>query len=203
MAVTARREDPDTNLVKRVKKGDKAAFDALVVRYQGKIYNLALRMVGAPHLAEELSQEIFLKVYRKIDSFRGEALFSTWLYQVAANHSRNKIKYLKRREYYRSESLDQPKETQNGSTLQRQVEDNTFNPEDMASSQEVRKLVQEKIATLPEDYRLVIVLRDIQGLSYEEIAKITGAVEGTVKSRLHRARNALKEELRSLLSEGM
>ncbi|MDP8256166.1 MAG: sigma-70 family RNA polymerase sigma factor [Candidatus Alcyoniella australis] len=202
MSDRPRKPDPDVELIKRVKTGDKSAFNTLVVKYQGRVYSLTLRMVSNHHLAEELTQEIFLKVYQKIGSFRGEAMFSTWLYQVSANHTRNKLKYLKRRAYFRTQSLDQPLETQDGE-MPRQVADDTFDPEKMAGSAEIRGIVQSKIADLPEDYRLVILLRDIQGLSYEEIAKVTGAVEGTIKSRLHRARNMLKESLRTVLSEGI
>jgi RNA polymerase sigma-70 factor, ECF subfamily len=200
--VQTEREDADLADVGAAAKGDPQAFERLVLKYQDKIFNLAYRLLASREEAEELTQEIFLKVYRQVRSFRGDSLFSTWLYQVASNHCKNRLKYLQRRKQGLHDSLDAPIQTEEGQ-VERSIPDNTKIPETLVAGKELQRLVSEKIATLPEDYRMVVVLRDIQGLSYEEIAEITGTVEGTVKSRLHRARMELKERLKKYFDPSM
>jgi len=192
--------EADRELVDRFLAGEKEAFEGLMLRYQAKIFNLSYRFMNDRQEAEELTQEVFFKVYRKLSGFRGDAKFSTWLFQVAVNHCRNRLKYLQRRKRQQHESLDQTLNTPEGE-VQRQVPDETRIPEDLLQRRQTQQIVADKISTLPEEYRTVIVLRDIQGLSYEEIAQITGTVEGTVKSRLHRARNELRERLQFLFNE--
>jgi RNA polymerase sigma-70 factor, ECF subfamily len=191
----------DLELIERFKAGDKSAFEAIVVRHQTRVYNLVFRVTGLPDEASELTQEIFVKVYQKISMFRGESAFSTWLYRVAVNHAKNRLKYLSRRQYFRSESVDQPINGPDGD-IQKQYESHDLNPEQSLGSSEVSRIVQEKLAELAEDYRIVVTLRDIQELDYEEIAKITGLALGTVKSRIHRGRIELKKKLAFLVREG-
>ncbi len=194
-------EPTDKELVAQCKKGDRDAFEALVRRHQRRVYNLAFRILGHPEEAQELAQDVFIKVYQKIDSFRGDAAFTTWLYQVTANHAKNKLKYLGRRHYYRSESMDEPVQGQDG-TMEKQYENPNPGPDDNMQSSQVRQLVQDKLAELPEEQRIVVTLRDIEGLDYEEIAQITGLALGTVKSRIHRGRLELKRLLANLVREG-
>lgn len=196
------RIDPDLSDIAAVQDGDGPAFERLVVKYQNRIFNLAFRMLNQREEAEELAQEIFLKVYRQLSSFRGDSLFSTWLYQVASNHCKNRIKYLQRRKQNLHDSIDKPIQTEEGQ-VERSIPDSSRVPEDLVDRKQIQNLVAEKIATLPENYREVVILRDIQGLSYEEIAKITGTAEGTVKSRLHRARQELKERLKPYFDSSM
>ena len=200
MAERLASDPTDLELIDRFKKGDRSAFEMLVVRHQRQVYNLAYRITRLPDEAQELTQDIFIKVYQKLDTFRGEAAFKTWLYQVAANHAKNRLKYLKRRKYYYSESIDEPIEGQNGSMTKQYISDNPT-PDQTVSSSQVSEIVQQKLAQLPEEQRIVVTLRDIQGFDYEEIAQITGLALGTVKSRIHRGRLELKQKLAFLMRE--
>ena len=194
--------DPDTLDLDAFRGGDARAFERLVLKYQDRIFNLAYRLLNHREEAQELTQEIFLKVYRQVGSFRGDSLFSTWLFQVASNHCKNRLKYLQRRRQHLHDSLDAPIETEEGQ-VERAIPDFSRIPEDEVARAQIQKLVSDQIATLPEDYRMVIVLRDIQGLSYEEIAQILHTAEGTVKSRLHRARLELKERLKPFFDRSL
>jgi RNA polymerase sigma-70 factor (ECF subfamily) len=149
-------------------------------------------MVGSREEAEDLAQEVFITVLKSIDTFRGESKFSTWLYRVAANHTKNRMKYLQRRAYKATSEYDDAAEravsrsdATNGVRVQ--------NPESAMAGAQIDRVVQSAIRELDEDHRELVVLRDMEELSYEEIVAITGLNEGTVKSRLHRARTALKE----------
>ena len=197
-----RSTDQDRADVRSFLEGDVRAFERLMVKYQDKVFNLAYRFLNSREEAEELSQEIFLKVYRQLKSFRGDALFSTWLFQVASNHCKNRLKYLQRRRRHLHESLDAPIETRDGQ-MERAIPDESLVPETLVGRMQIKRLVTEKIATLPEDYRIVLILRDIQGLSYQEISESTGTAEGTVKSRLHRARMELRKRLKPFFDPSM
>jgi len=188
----------DINLINRFLEGDEEAFGRLVVKYQNKIHNLCFRVVGDQHEAEDMAQEVFMTAHKALKDFRGDSLFSTWIYRVAVNHCKNRIKFLGRRKYYQNLSMDQPQELGDGEVTI-EMEDDSPDPEDMMESQQVQDLVQAAIETLDPDHRTVIVLRDIQELSYEEIAEIVGIRVGTVKSRIHRARNDLKVKLENLI----
>ncbi|HPQ70467.1 MAG TPA: sigma-70 family RNA polymerase sigma factor [bacterium] len=188
----------DKALIVRFNDGDRQAFEELVIRYQQRIYNTALRFLRVDDEAQEVTQEIFIKVYHALPEFRGESKFSTWLYQVAMNHCKNKLKYLKRRHYYTSDSMEQAIETQDGE-MSRQFASEDPDPQQEAQSRETQEKVRAAINLLADDQREVIVLRELQGLSYEEIADITGQALGTVKSRIHRARLELARLLKPLL----
>ncbi|NLH49805.1 MAG: sigma-70 family RNA polymerase sigma factor [Myxococcales bacterium] len=175
--------------------GDQRAFEELVLRYQRRVFNLSLRFVRVPEEAQEVTQEIFVKLFRSLGSFRGEAKFSTWLYMVAVNHCRNRLKYLNRRHYFTGESLDpMPDGEDDGPVRQYAAADP--DPNDRVTAKETRQAVRRAIDQLSDDHREAIILRDLQGLSYEEIAEITGQSLGTVKSRIHRARSELAISLR-------
>ena len=190
-------EQADARCIERFLAGDEHAYEELVIRYQRRIYNLSLRFLGVADEAQETTQEIFIKVYRSLNSFRGEAKFSTWLYQVATNYCRNRLKYLKRRHYYASESMDCPQETEDGEIRQQYANDGP-DPQQLVQTKQLQERVRSAIDRLNPDHREAIVLRDLQGLSYDEIAEITGQATGTVKSRIHRARVELARLLKPL-----
>jgi len=187
----------ESQWIESAKKGDIESFERIVLAYQQKVYNLAYRLLGEREEAEDLSQEVFINVFRHLPRFRGDSQFSTWIYQVTLNHCRNRLKYLKRRYHHATESLDDPIVTAEGE-IEKHLPYEGDAPEDALYRQQVQKVVQVALQELREDYREVIVFRDIQELSYQEISEILGLPEGTVKSRLHRARWELKEVIRHL-----
>lgn len=190
-------EEWERRWIQNAQKGDAESFERIVIAYQQKIFNLAFRLLGDKEEAEDLTQEVFLNVYKHLSSFRGDAQFSTWIYQVALNHCRNRFKYLKRRFYQSTESLDDPLQGGEGD-LERELPDEADVPEEALHRRQVQRLVQRAVQRLRPDYREIIVLRDIQELSYQEISEVLGLPEGTIKSRLHRARWELKELLAEL-----
>lgn len=178
-------------VIESCKAGDKAAFAEIVLAYQKKVYNIAYRMLGNREEAKELSQEVFLSVFEAIKDLREEVKFEPWLTQMTLNHCRNRWKYLKRRHYFNSDSLDDPIETEDG-RMEKPVYDPSGNPETLVEKKMVQEFVQRGLLQLKEDQREMIVLRDLQGFSYEEIGKMFSLPTGTIKSRLHRARMDLK-----------
>lgn len=181
----------DVKLVERLKAGDEAAFDVLVERYQAKVYRLAKAMTQNPEDAEEVVQDVFLSVYRKIQSFDNRAAFSTWLYRIATNAALMKLRGRKPESLSLEEFL--PQFTEEGHV--RMGVDWTKNPEALLLRQEAREIVKQGVEALPEDYRAVLVLRDIEGLSNQEVAEVLGLSVLAVKGRLHRARLVLREQL--------
>ena len=200
-AIPDRSADPDAEDVTGFRSGSESAFERLVAKYHTRVFNMAYRMLNRREEAEDLTQEIFLQVFRQGSSFRGDSLFSTWLFRVAVNSCHNRMKYLKRRRAQLHVSLDQPIETADG-TIARTVPDSSSVPDEELARARLRRLCAEQIAELRDEHREIIVLRDIQGMSYEEIAEILHLAEGTVKSRLHRARMELKERLAPYLDRG-
>jgi RNA polymerase sigma-70 factor (ECF subfamily) len=185
--------DPDAErrLVDRSQRGDLDAFDALVRAYEKPVYNLAYRMSGNYDDANDIASEAFVRVFNAIPRFRGESSFSTWLYRIATNVF---LDERKRRRAHPQVSLDDEFESE-GSVLQRQVEDSTPGPNALAEEQERRRILDEAIRELPDFQREMITMYHVLDLSYEEIGEITGAPIGTVKSRLNRARLALRANL--------
>jgi RNA polymerase sigma-70 factor (ECF subfamily) len=178
-------------VIEDCKAGNESAFAEIVLAYQKKVYNIAYRMLGNREEAKELSQEVFLSVFGSIKDLREELKFESWLTQMTLNHCRNRWKYLKRRHYFNSDSLDDPIETEDGQ-MEKPVYDPSGNPETLVEKKMVQESVQRGLLQLKEDQREIIVLRDLQGFSYEEIGKMFSLPEGTIKSRLHRARMDLK-----------
>ena len=181
-------------VIEGCKTGDESAFAEIVLTYQKKVFNIAYRMLGNREEAKELSQEVFLSVSESIKDLREEIKFEPWLTQITLNHCRNRCKYLKRRHYFKTDSLNDPIETEDGE-MERQVYDPSGNPETLFEKKMIRQFVQRGLLKLKEDQREMIVLRDLQGYSYEEIGRLLSLPEGTIKSRLHRARIDLKEIL--------
>ncbi|MFH1113931.1 MAG: sigma-70 family RNA polymerase sigma factor [Pseudomonadota bacterium] len=191
-------DDQDGEVVKRSVEGDPQAFNVLVEKYYRKIYNLAYRFVGDSEEANDLAQEIFTAAFQNLGKFRGDAKFSTWLFQIATNRGKNKFKYLKRRGYFVNRGQSDTDEDRE--YLQKAVPDYSTNPEDLLAGKQIQKVVQDAINDLDPDHKEIVILRDIEGFSYEEIARILNLPEGTTKSRLHRARMVVKEKLKKVLS---
>jgi RNA polymerase sigma-70 factor (ECF subfamily) len=183
-------------LLRKLRERDERAFRELVETYQDRVFSLLYRMIGRRDEAEDLAQEVFVTVFKSIEQFRGESKLSTWLYRIAANHCKNRIKYLARRHDRTTGLLDEASERVAVAQGGAPVGAGRIAPPDQAlEGAENDRIVQRAIAELDEDHRLVVVLRDIEELTYEDICEVTGLPEGTVKSRLHRARLALKERL--------
>lgn len=188
----------ERRLVRRLQKGDQRAFQEIVRTYQDRVFGLCFRMLGNRQEAEDVAQEVFIAVYRAIRNYRGEGKLYTWIYRIASNTCKNRIKYLKGRNFHRSDDLeDHPRahldEGRRGPAMH--LQSHVPSPEDVFVGNRMQRAVQREIAALDPEHRLLIVLRDIEGLSYQEMLEITGLQQGTLKSRLHRARLALKARL--------
>jgi RNA polymerase sigma-70 factor (ECF subfamily) len=180
----------------RLRARDERAFQELVHDYGDRVFNLVLRMVGSRAEAEDIAQEVFVTVFKSVETFRGESRFSTWLLRIAANHAKNRIKYLARRATDRRGLEDAPESALADLDVGKAVmHAHVQAPDALLEAAERGSALERAIAALDEDQRLVVILRDVEELSYEEICEITGLPEGTVKSRLHRARMALKEQI--------
>ena len=173
-------------LVQRIQNGDADAFAVLMEEYQKKVYLLALRTVGNPQDAEDMTQEAFLRAYRSIHSFRGDSKLSVWLYRLTTNLC---IDLLRSRG--RKPAVSLTVEDNDEDTQELDVTDERYDPEEIFQRRELQRAVQRGLAALPEDYRVILVLRELEGLSYAEIGEVLGLEEGTVKSRLFRARKKL------------
>lgn len=188
--------DDDRQLVERVQKGDKRAFDMLVLKYQGRIMALVVRFVHDSHEAQDVTQEAFIKAYRALGNFRGESAFYTWLYRIAINTAKNYLVSRNRRPP--SEDVDAADaEFYDGDHGLKNVD----TPERMLLRDEIDEAIQESIRKLPEDLRVALTLREYEGLSYEDIAHVMQCPVGTVRSRIFRAREAVDKALQPLLRD--
>jgi len=181
-------------VVEGCKSGDRKAFEKIVLFYQKRVFNFAYRMLGNMEEAKELAQEIFVSVFLSIRELREEVKFDAWLRQITLNHCRNRWKFLKRRQYFNMDSIDDPIETEEGET-QRSVRDPSDPPDVRYEKKAVQEWIRKGLLKMSEDQRELIVLRDFQGLSYEEMGTLLHLPEGTVKSKVHRARMGLREIL--------
>ena len=190
--------DPDAALVERVKRGDMRAFEMLVVKYQRRIERLIGRMVRDVDLVADIAQETFVRAYRALPQFRAESAFYTWLYRIAVNTAKKALVDMKRDPVITQTALqgaDDDDETYRPGTEPTDSE----TPEALLASKEIAATVNAAIAALSEDLRQAITLREIEGLSYEEISEVMNCPIGTVRSRIFRAREAIAERLRPLL----
>ena len=193
-------EDLIRALVARARGGEDAAFEALVVHYQNRIYNHVARMVQDSAEAEDLAQETFVRAYQALPHFRGEASFQTWLYRIASNLATDASRRRKRRQW-QTVSLDEPLDEEDSPIARDLADGAARTPGEVAESGSLRDQVWSAISELSDKLRPVVVLYDLQGLSYEEIAKLLGCPLGTVKSRLFNARCQLRDKLRRRLPE--
>ncbi len=193
-----RVEMPDgyeEKLVERLRKRDEAAFSELVRLYQTKVFHLLYRMLGDKEEARDVAQDVFYTVFKSIDSFRGDSKLSTWIYRVATNHCKNRIKYLGRRARGQKQEFNEISEQSSVESASMATSAQIDRPDQAFDGAETETIVQRALAALDDEHRSLVVMRDIEGMTYEEIQSITGLPEGTVKSRLHRARLALKEHV--------
>lgn len=190
-------ERNDTELVEDCRRGDRAAFQVLVERYQRKIVSLAMGMVHNPDDAMEIAQETFIKAYENIGNFKGESSLYTWLYRIAVNKA---IDFRRRQRRHTVVSLDSPRPgaDHDQSYQDTLADDRPTGPVDRATSHQITERVAEAIDELTPDHKAVIVLREVEGLSYEEISRVMKCSKGTVMSRLHYARKRLQSRLRDL-----
>jgi len=187
--------DVDRQLVERAQRGDKRAFELLVDKYQRKLGRLLSRYIRDPAEVEDVAQEAFIKAYRALPSFRGESAFYTWLYRIGINTAKNYLAALGRRAPTSTElEAEEAENHANGEQLR-----DINSPESMLLSKEIATTVNATIEGLPVDLRTAIQLREIEGMSYEDIARIMDCPIGTVRSRIFRAREAIAEKLRPLL----
>src|SRR5262245_6257656 len=188
----------ERSLLRRLRDRDERAFRELIDDHRDRVFNITYRMLGHRAEAEDVAQEVFITVFKTIDTFREESKFSTWLYRVAVNHTKNRIKYLARRnDRNRSELDDNIADSEAGSLGGAA---RPARPDKALEGAQLEQVLQAAINTLDEEHRALVVLRDIEELSIEEICEITGIPDGTVKSRLHRARAALRKKLQRHLS---
>ena len=181
----------ERSLLRRLRERDERAFRELLELHRDRVYNITYRMLGNRAEAEDVAQEVFISVFKTIDQFREESKFSTWLYRVAVNHCKNRIKYLARRHDRDRDELDESNE---GRATEASVPV-LPRPDRALEGAQLDKILQAAIATLDDEHRVLVVLRDVEDLSIEEICEITGLPDGTVKSRLHRARLALRKKI--------
>jgi len=189
----------DLGLVQRVQKGDKTAFDLLVRKYQHKVVKLVTRYLRDPSDAEDVAQEAFIKAYRAIPQFRGDSAFYTWLYRIAINTAKNAI--VSRDRSPVAFDLDLQSVEESNSMQMRLADAET--PESLLQTEEIRTTVNQAIDALPEDLRTAIVLRELEGLSYEDIALAMDCPVGTVRSRIFRAREAIDKRLSEVFEGGL
>ena len=190
-------EQLDENLVLRVQQGDKAAFDLLVIKYQHKIIQLVNRYVKDPSEAQDVAQESFIKAYRALGDFRGDSAFYTWLYRIAINTAKNYLVSRARRSSNYQVDIQDAEAIENAPQLQ-----GMDTPERLLLNQEIIDTIKTAIDNLPEEMRTAIMLREFEGMSYEEIAVAMDCPVGTVRSRLFRAREAIDIKLNPLLEHG-
>lgn len=191
--------DVDAALVERVQRGDQKAFEMLVVKYQRRIERLIARMVRDVDLVEDIAQETFIRAYRALPNFRGESAFYTWLYRIAVNTAKKAMIGLKRDPVLTESAMASVSDEEEGSSRVENELSDGETPESVLASRQVAQTVNAAIESLSEDLRQAITLREIEGLSYEEISEMMNCPIGTVRSRIFRAREAIATRLRPLL----
>lgn len=188
----------EESLIVRCKAGDSLAFDELISAHQDRVFNTAFRLMGNYEEALDLTQEVFLNCFRKISSFKGDSALSTWLYRITVNTAKNRWKYQQSRGFSRTHSLDAPLSAEDEERV-KQFPDTQPTPRKVATDREVMGFLEGHLLTLNEEHREILVLRYIEERSYEDIADVLKLSLGTVKSRIHRARNELRDLMKDVL----
>jgi len=176
-----------------------AEFDRVISENYQRVYGVIYRLLDDHQEAEDLTQDTFVNAYRAWEDFRGESQVYTWLYRIAVNLTKNRLEQSRRRRHFHSYSLDQPVESDEGEQRERQIQDWSQAPEELIANAEIGQLIAKYVTQLRHDYKEVIILRDYEGLSYEEIGEVLGCSLQAVKSRLFRARSTLREKLQPYL----
>jgi RNA polymerase sigma-70 factor (ECF subfamily) len=194
-------ENAEGRYIERLKQRDERAFNDLVELYDRRIFRLVFRMLGRREEAEDMVQEVFVQVFKSIESFRGDAKLATWIYRIAVNLCKNRNKYLYRRKSEAQDELEPAAEWRSLDEARGVTSGEAAGPDQVVQGYQLEVIVKMSIAELEPDFREVLILRDVEDLTYEEIMEITGLAEGTVKSRIHRARSMLKEKVSRRIGE--
>jgi len=190
-------EVPDRELIERFNAGDHGAFDHLVQKHSGRAYQIAFGVLGKKEDAEEVAQDVFVRVYRALPRFRGDSEFTTWMYRIAVNLARNKYRWNKSRGGQRTFSIDAPIEgLRDTNEAGVDLPSESLTPDEEISLDELRCNISDELQKLPSLYREALVLRNVEHMSYESIASVLGCKLGTIKSRIARAREELRKRLR-------
>ncbi len=196
-------DSSERKFVERLQRHDERAFNELVEAYSPRVYRLVARMLGRREDAEDMAQEVFVQVFKGISQFRGDAKLGTWIYRVAINLCKNRSKYLSRRQDDKQDAFDAVADHQPLHQAKGVTSGQINRPDQMVEGMQIEAIMRRCIAELEPDFREALILRDVENLSYEEIIEITGVAEGTVKSRIHRARALLKQRVSEALGESL
>jgi RNA polymerase sigma-70 factor (ECF subfamily) len=191
----------EQRFIERLKSYDERAFNELVQSYEQRVFRLVFRMLGRRDEAEDMTQEVFVQVFKAVAQFRGDSKLSTWIYKIAVNLCKNRSKYLARRKSDAQQELPAGQDRADWNRAKGVTSGEVARPDQLALGHELEHIVRSSISQLEPEFREVLVLRDVEDLSYDEIGEITGLAEGTVKSRIHRARAMLKEKVERALGE--
>jgi len=200
-SVTDAQDTTELRFIERLAGRDERAFNELVQLYEQRVFRLVFRMLGRRDEAEDMAQEVFVQVFKAIGQFRGDSKLSTWIYRIAVNLCKNRMKYLTRRHSEAQDEFEPSAERGPLSEAKGVTTGDVARPDHLVEGYQLEIIVHECMTELDPDFREVLVLRDIEDLSYEELGEITGLAEGTVKSRLHRARSMLKANVERRLGE--
>lgn len=197
--MASEEQHEEAQFVARLVARDESAFNELVVTYQRRVFALVFRMLGRRDEAEDLAQEVFVQVFKAIDQFRGDSKLSTWIYRIAVNLCKNRTKYLSRRHANDQDDVDAMADRLPFSAAKGVSVGGISRPDELVEGMQLEVVVKRAIAQIEPEFREVLILRDVEDMSYEEIAEVTGLADGTVKSRIHRAR----AQLRALVEKAM
>lgn len=199
--MTTDDETEEAKFVARLVARDEAAFNELVVAYERRVFALVFRMIGRREEAEDLAQEVFVQVFKAIDQFRGESKLSTWIFRIAVNLCKNRAKYLSRRRSGEQDDVHEMADRMSGDGGKGVTVGDIARPDEMLEGVQLERIVKRAIAEVDADFREVLILRDVEDMSYDEIAQVTGLAEGTVKSRIFRARAQLRALVEKALGD--
>jgi RNA polymerase sigma-70 factor (ECF subfamily) len=194
-------DQDERHFIERLRARDERAFNELVRAYEQRVFRLVLRMLGRHEEAEDIAQEVFVQVFKAIDQFRGESKLGTWIYRIAINLCKNRNKYLARHHDRATVDLETVNEQGKVGQSELGLSGAVHEPDQLTLGYQIERMVQVAILELEPDFREVLILRDVEDLTYEEIMSITGLAEGTVKSRIHRARALLKDKVERATGE--
>ncbi len=196
-------DSSESRFIERLRGRDERAFNDLVQRYEQRVFRLVFRMLGRRDEAEDMVQEVFVQVFKAVESFRGDSKLSTWIYRISINLCKNRAKYLSRRRSEAQDELEQMSEWRSLHEGRGITVGETNRPDQVVQGYQLETIVRVAITQLDPDFREVLVLRDIEDLPYEDIMEITGLPEGTVKSRIHRARAMLKQRIEAQMGDSI